>query len=347
MRIIAAVIVASLVSVGTVREAAAGDEVVSIDVASIFAVDIPILGTAGHELAARVRRATGGRVAMVFHAPGELVPVDETVDAVTDGRIKAAWSSAGWFSDRDSAFNFFATVPFGPTMGEYMAWMYYGGGLGLSRELFARQGIHNIPCGMIPPEASGWFREEIRTVDDLVGLRMRIFGLGAAVMRKLGVETEQVPPGEILDRLLDGSLDATEFSMPVMDELMGFQKVANYYYFPGWHQQATLFDLHIGTAVWDGLDDETRAVIELACGDVMRDMIAKSEAIQAVALAALQTQGVQFRRWPPGILVAMEDAWGEVVVEESARSADFARVHRSYADFRKGYGLWRVLSHLH
>ncbi|MEX0853686.1 MAG: TRAP transporter substrate-binding protein [Bauldia sp.] len=324
----------------------AGAPALTIDLASTFPGSMPILGEAAHSLADKVGRATGGEVDIRFYEPGKLVPAAETVNAVADGKVAAAWAGAGWFAGKDSAFNFFSTVPFGPSMGEYMAWMYYGGGLDLAREMFKPYGVHNVPCGMIPPEASGWFRKEIKSIDDLKGLKMRFFGLGALVMQKLGVKTQQIAPGDILKMLEDGSLDAAEFSLPAMDQPLGFYKVSKFYYFPGWHQQATLFDLYVNQEVWDSLDDRYRAVIELACGDIMREMMAKGEALQGAAIREMQAEGVEVRRWPPRVLVAMESAWFEVVAEESAKNPNFRRVYDSYAAFRESYKIWRSLSYL-
>ena len=319
---------------------------VTIELASTFPGTMPILGTAAHDLSEKVRRASGGEIDIRFYEPGVLVPAAETVNAVADGTVPAAWAGAGWFAGKDSAFNFFSTVPFGPSMGEYMAWMYDGGGLELARQMFESHGVHNIPCGMIPPEASGWFRKEIRSADDLKGLRMRFFGLGALVMQKLGVETQQIAPGEILAKLEDGSLDAAEFSLPAMDQPLGLYEVAKYYYFPGWHQQATFFDLYVNKAVWDALADRHQAIIELACGDVMRGMIAKGDAAQGEAIRAMQAQGVEVRRWPARVLVQLEDAWKQVIEDESAMNPNFKRVYDSYADFREDFTIWRNLSFL-
>src|SRR5690606_9015963 len=137
-----------------------------------------------------------------------------------------------------------------------------------------------------------------------------------------------------------------EFSLPAMDEPLGLIDVAKFYYFPGWHQQATFFDLYVRRVVWDGLHDRDRAVIELACGDVMRAMIAEGEALQGAAIIRLEAAGVQVRRWPARILVAMEDAWLAVVAEESARNDKFRRVYESYSQFRANYRPWRSLSYL-
>jgi TRAP-type mannitol/chloroaromatic compound transport system substrate-binding protein len=318
--------------------------VVTLDLASTFPGGMPILGDAAHKLAERVKRATGGELVFKFHEPGKLVPAAETVNAVADGKVAAAWAGAGWFAGKDSAFDFFSSVPFGPGMGEYMGWLYDGGGLELAREMFESRGVHNIPCGMIPPEASGWFRTEIKTPADLKGLKMRFFGLGAKVMQRFGVVTEQIAPGEILARLKDGSLDATEFSLPAMDLPLRFYEVAKYYYFPGWHQQATLFDLYINLKVWNALEDRYKATIELACGDIVREMIAEGEAAQGKAIKELKAKGVNLRRWPAPMLVEFEKAWKEVLAAESAKNPNFQRVYESYAAFRDDYAAWKYLS---
>jgi TRAP-type mannitol/chloroaromatic compound transport system substrate-binding protein len=224
--------------------------------------------------------------------------------------------------------------------------MYEGGGLALARELFADYGIHNVPCLLIPPEASGWFRGEIRSVADFEGLRMRFFGLGAKVMQKLGVQTVQLPPGEIPAALQSGSIDAAEFSLPVIDLPLKLHAVAKYYYFPGWHQQATFFDLYINKARWSRLSDSQQEIIESACGDTIRQMIAVGEARQWQALNELRAQGVQVRRWAPEILVAFEAAWRQVASEESQANPSFRKVNASYEQFRSDYAGWRYVGYL-
>lgn len=317
-----------------------------IDMASTFPISMPVLGRASTDLVDLVGVMSGGSLQINAHEPNTLVPASDTVNAVSDGRIDAAWAGAGWFSGRDSAFNMFSSVPFGPSMGEYLAWMYYGGGLELSRDMFAEHGVYNIPCGMIPPEASGWFSKEINSVEDLEGLRMRFFGLGGEVMKRFGVETQQIAPGDILAKIESGELDATEFSLPAMDQPLGFQNQLKYYYFPGWHQQATLFDLYISLPVWNGMPEDKQTIIETACGDIIRDMMAQGEALQWKAMQELQAEGVELRRWPASMLVAFEDAWLDIVKEESAENANFAEVYSSYESFRNNYKIWSHFSFL-
>ncbi len=325
---------------------AGASEPVRIPLASTFPGHLPLIGEAAQNLVATIERVSGGSLVFDLNEPGVLVPAAETVNAVSDGRVAAAWAGAGWFAGRDSAFNMFSTLPFGPDIGEYLAWMYHGGGLELAHELFHAEGVHNIPCAIIPPEASGWFHREITAVEDLKGLKMRFFGLGARVMQKLGVETQQLAPGDILKALQDNRIDAAEFSLPIMDKMLGFEQVAKFYYFPGWHQQATFFDLYLNLDQWQGLSEQHRALIEVACGDTIRAMIARGEAGQWKVLKDLQAQGIQLKRWPPEILVALEDAWHEVLAEESEANPNFQRVYQSYAQFRSDYRIWRHLSYL-
>jgi TRAP-type mannitol/chloroaromatic compound transport system substrate-binding protein len=325
---------------------ALAEQVVVIDVASTYPGSMPMFGDAARGLTDRVQRASGGEVALRFHEPDELVPAADTVKAVAAGTVPAALSGAGWFADKDSAFNLFSVVPFGPDIGEYLAWLYYGGGLDMAREMFHANGVHNVPCILIPPEAAGWFQKEIHSLDDLKGLRMRFYGLGASVMQKFGTVTQQLPAGEILNAMKNGELDAAEFSQPLLDKPLQLYTVAKYYYFPGWHQQSTVFDLYINLARWDAMADRHKALLEIACGDTLRDTIAIGEAGQWKVLKELQAEGVQLKRWPPEILVAFEKAWYEVAAAESARNPNFKRVYDSYAAFRDNYSIWRHFSYL-
>jgi TRAP-type mannitol/chloroaromatic compound transport system substrate-binding protein len=315
---------------------------VRLNMASTFPGSMVLIGDAAKKLGDKVRQASGGEIEIRFNEPGALVPAAQSVDAVSQGSVDAAWAGAGWFAGKDSAFNMFSSVPFGPGLGEYLAWMYHGGGLTMAREMFAKYNIHNIPCALIPPEASGWFRKEIKSVADLKGLKMRFFGLGARVMEKFGVATQQLPPGEIFQALQLGTIDATEFSLPAIDQRLGFFQVAKFYYFPGWHQQATFFDLMINKKKWDTLSPQHKAIIEMACGDLIRETMAEGEAAQWRAIKEMQEKGgVQVKKWPPEILAAFEKAWNEVVAEESAKNPSFKKVWDSYAAFRANYALWK------
>jgi TRAP-type mannitol/chloroaromatic compound transport system substrate-binding protein len=321
---------------------------VSWNMVSVYPTSLTLVGEGAKKLVDKVQRASGGSITLKLFEPGALVPGLESIQAVSKGSVDVAWSSPGFFAGTDSVFNIFSTVPFGPDMPEFLAWIYHGGGIELQNELFAAHNIHTIPCGIQPPEASGWFRKEIKTVSDLKGLKMRFFGLGAKVMEKLGVATQLLAPGDIFQALQLGTIDATEFSNPSLDEKLGFYQVAKYYYFPGWHQQASIIDLFINKAKWDSLADQQKAVIEMACGDMVRQIMAEGEATQWKAMKEMRDKhGVKIMRWSPEILAAYEKAWKEVVADESASNPNFKKVYDSYSAFRENYAIWRDYGYLH
>src|SRR5512145_3549552 len=218
---------------------------------SAFTSSLDVVGESGPIFSENLRKMSGGALDVKFFEPGALVPPFEIFNAVSKGSIESGWTTPGFHVGLIPAAPWFTTVPFGPQAGEYLAWLKYGGGHQLKDEIYARSGVKGISCIMITPEASGWFRKEIKTVDDLKGLKMRFFGLGAKVMEEMGVSTQLLAPGDIFQALQLGTIDATEFSMPVLDQKQGFFQVAKYYYFPGWHQQASIVDLFISKPKWD------------------------------------------------------------------------------------------------
>ena len=313
--------------------------------ASAYSARLPQLGTLAKRLETQVWRVSGGTMEIRFHEPGTLVPADQIFDAVASGAIDAAFASPASLTGRASALDLFSAVPFGPTAGEYLAWIEFGGGQALMESLYRRHNIQAVACGLLAPEASGWFRKEIRVADDFKGLRMRITGLGARVMEKLGVVTVPLAGGDIFVALEDGSLDAAEFSMPAIDRFLGLERLAKNYYLPGWHQPATLFPLIVNLDQWEKLEAIQKTRVEVVCGDNLRYGLAEGEALQFAALRNLQAKGVRVRRWPRPILEALERAWRDVVDEKTLADADFRRVWNSLAAFRKDYAIWRELGY--
>jgi TRAP-type mannitol/chloroaromatic compound transport system substrate-binding protein len=208
------------------------------------------------------------------------------------------------------------------------------------KDLHAKYNVEVIPCGVISPEASGWFRKEITSLDDLKGLKMRFFGLGANVMQKLGVSTQLLQAGEIFQALQLGTIDATEFSMPVMDLTLGFHQVAKFYYFPGWHQQATINELIVSKKKWAEFSDTQKAIIHGACDATTMRQFAEGEAVQFKAMQEIQAKGVTLKKWPKEFMDAFEKAWDEVAAEEAGKSPEFKKGWESYSAFRKNYKVW-------
>lgn len=326
-------------------QSAAPDRV-NWQMASAFGSRLPQLGTLGQRFAQELASVSGGAVRFTFHEPNSLVAPLDMFDAVADGELDAAWSKSDFWVGKDEAFALFSAVPFGPRTAEYTAWYYQGGGMALMDELYGSYGLKSLLCGVTAPEASGWFREEITSLEDLNGLEMRFTGLGAKVVEKLGVVTQGLGGAATLSAMRSGKINATEFSMPAIDQNLGFDRVVKHYYFPGWHQQSTFMELLMNRAKWDALTPTQRAQIEVTCGDNIRAGLAEGEALQVTALEALQARGVMFHRWPPEILAALEAAWLEVASDIAARNSNFRKVWGSYFDFRKRYETWRELGYL-
>ncbi|MCG8507701.1 MAG: TRAP transporter substrate-binding protein [Rhodospirillales bacterium] len=318
----------------------------SLRMASGYGGDLPQIGALAKRIESEVWRISGGEMEIRFHEPGTLVPTGEMFDAVSSGAIDAAFAPPGFWWEKVPALQLFAAVPFGPTASEYLAWIYFGGGQELFQEIYHKNNIHSVFCGMLSPEASGWFREKIVTVEDLRGLKVRFFGLGANVLEKLGAEPRSLTEGEIFPALESGAIDAAEFSMPAIDLQLGLHEMAKHYYFPGWHQPSTLFELMINLERWNGLSPTEKGRIEAVCGDNIRHSLAEGEAAQFKALKTLFSEGVEIHRWPREIVEALEVAWQQVATEQSEADEDFKRVWASLRAFREDYAIWRELGHL-
>jgi TRAP-type mannitol/chloroaromatic compound transport system substrate-binding protein len=343
---LAAAVAVMAVSLLLSPPADAQEKKIRFNMAGAYPSSTAILGTGQLYFAEKVKKISGGSIDIRFFEPGALVPANQYFDAIAGGSLESAYSGLGFFTGKDSAFALFSTVPFGPEIGEYLGWMRFGGGEKLMQELGRKYNIEVLLCGTIAPEASGWFRKEIKTVDDLKGLKMRFFGLGANVMQKLGVQTQILQAGEIFQALQLGTIDATEFSMPVMDLTLGFHQVAKHYYFPGWHQMSTFTHLMISKQKWAELSDTQKEIIKAACEDTMLHMYVEGEAVQGKALKEIRSKGVTLHYWPKEILEAYRKAWNEVIDEQKAKSPEFAKAWASLSAFRDEYKVWREYGYL-
>ena len=308
---------------------------------SAWGSQVPHLGTNAVRFADNIGRMSGGDFKVKFFEPGALIPANEGFDATSKGSIEMAWTTAGYDTGKYPALSFFTAVPFGPAIGEYMAWMKFGGGNELEREIYAAHGIHEIDCLAIGPETSGWFKEEITDLEQLRGLKMRFFGLGARVMQKLGVSTQLLAGGDIFPALEKGVIDATEFSMPAMDIKFGFYQIAKNNYFPGWHQQVSVSHLLINMDKWNSLSDQNKALIEIGAGESLMHIYAETEYVNPYAMVEMgEKYGVITRRWTDDQIAVFEQAWADVVAEDSANDPVFKKVADSYFSFRKDYKKW-------
>lgn len=314
----------------------------AFEMTSGFGKNLPILGTAAVTFVDKINSISTS-VEFEHFDPGELVPTLEALDAVSNGSVDAAYTTSGYWQGKMPAAGLFAAVPFGPEPGEMLAWMLYDDGLTLMREMYTSNNynVHVLLCGTYAPETSGWFKQEITSLDDLVGLNMRFFGLGAEVMQKLGVSTSLLAGGDIFPALERGAIDATEFSMPLVDANLGFYNIAKFNYFPGWHQPATMFELLINKDRWDALDATSQNQIEVACLANITDNFAEGEAKNFPAMVTnVEQHGVTIKQWDREFLKAFESAWIEVAQELAAEDEMFAKAWADLQEFREGYKTW-------
>ena len=313
-----------------------------LEMTSAFGKSLPILGTAATDFVSKINSISSD-VEFEHFDPGKLVPTLEALDAVSSGSVDAAFATSGYWQGKMNSASLFAAVPFGPEAGEFMGWILYDDGAALWQEMYDTNGYNVVatPCGVIAPETSGWFRKEIKSVEDLKGLNMRFFGLGAKVMQKLGVSTSLLGAKDIFPALERGAIDATEFSMPRIDARLGFHKIAKYNYFPGWHQPSTLFELLINRDVYEGLSETAKSQIEVACLANIMTNYAEGEATNYAAMVSnVEDNGVKLMQWSPEILATYETTWNEVVKELAADDPFFQKVWSDLQDYRKGYSVW-------
>jgi TRAP-type mannitol/chloroaromatic compound transport system substrate-binding protein len=314
-----------------------------------FATTLPGLGSTIKWIEDRIETASNGMVAMKVYEPGKLVAPFEILEAVSANKVNAGYSISGYWEGKIPGASIFSTVPFGPEAGEFMAWMYYGNGRKLYQKMYDDAGfqVHVIPCGIIAPETSGWFDKPIKSLDDLKGLKIRFYGLGGKALQKLGASVSLIPGGEIFPALEKKAIDATEFSMPAIDVRLGFYKVVKNNYFPGWHQQATFFELLINKEVWNGMSESQKMIVEMLCLAATADSFAYTEAIQGdVIKANVEERGVKLHYWPDDMLDAYRKAWEEVAVELSERSPMFKEAWEDLSGFREKYRFWQTYGFL-
>lgn len=308
-----------------------------------YSPTLPLLGSSMPHAAELVKEGSNSQLQFKLFDPGKLVAPKEVLESVSKGRVDAGYSAAGFWAGKIPASPLFTSVPFGPEAPEYMAWMYEGNGLKLYQEMYDSYGynVKVLPVGIVAPETSGWFAKEINSPEDLKGVKMRFFGLGGQVMQKLGVSVTVMPGAEIFPALEKGAIDATEFSMPLLDKNLGFHKIVKYNYFPGWHQQATITELLINKDVWNGLEPWQQKLIEICCQATMTWSLSAGEAAQGPVIKEnIEQNGVQVRYWSPEMMELFEKTWEEVVAEQQ-KDPFFKKVWDDLQAFRADYEYWQ------
>lgn len=307
--------------------------------------NFPGLGTGANLLADYITRASGGRLTVKVYGAGEIVPAFESMDAVAGGTVEMGHGAPYYWKGKVPASQYIAAIPFGLTAQEQNAWFQFGGGQELADKVYGELGCKFFPSGNTGVQMGGWFNKEMNTLGDYKGLKMRIPGLGGEVVKAAGGLPVNLPGGEIPPALQSGAIDATEWVGPYNDLAFGLYKSARYYYYPGWHEPATVLDNFINRAAWEGLPADLKAVVQQANTAVNQRVLSEFVARNNAALATLvDRHGVLLRRFPDGILGGLGKLAGAVLDDLTASDPLSREVFESLVAFRRDAIGWSRLS---
>lgn len=308
--------------------------------ASSFPKSLDTIYGASDVFCARVKELTGGKFNIRPFAAGEIVPGGEVLDAVQKGTVEIGHTASYYYFGKDPTFAFDTAVPFGLTSRQQTAWMLHGNGMKLLREFFAEYNVVNFLGGNTGTQMGGWFRKEIKTVDDLKGLKFRVGGFAGKVLTKLGTVPQQIPGGDIYPALEKGTIDAAEWVGPYDDEKLGFYKVAKVYHYPGWWEGGAQLSFYVSKKEWDKLPKLYQSAIEVASMEAHLDMQAKYDAKNPAALGRLLQNKISLKPFPQPVLEACFKAAQESFAEESAKNPKFKKVYEDWLAFRNNQGQW-------
>jgi TRAP-type mannitol/chloroaromatic compound transport system substrate-binding protein len=297
----------------------------------VFPRTMPVLGENPVYVAKMIDQASNGGIKFNLFDPGEIAPAFAITDAVRDGKVPAGYTWLGYDQGKIPSSPLISAVPFGMEPWEYSAWWYEAGGRELTENLYVEHNLMPLYCGMTGPETAGWFRQKIETLEDVKGL---------------GASVTMIPGGEIFQALEKGAIDATEFALPIVDQSLGFNRVAKFNYYPGWHQPFTASHLVVNLKVWEQLSQADQALIELACTAAVTRNLAQAEALQGDVIAGFADIGVSAEILPEELLRELNRVADDILNEEAAKDEDFAEILASQRAFRKSYAQWKSRAYL-
>ncbi len=339
--------VAAVLATTTIANPAEAQDRVRWQMTMGFPSTLTALADTGPWVADMVNQMSGGSMTLQVFEPGKLVKGTEVFDAVSQGKVDSGYVWAGYEIGKLPASALFGAQPFGLEPMEMMAFMLEHGGQQMMEEIYAEHNIMPLYCGTISPEAAGWFTFPLESLDQVSGMRIRFAGLGGEVMQKMGAEVTLLPGSELFEALEKGVIDATEFSLPTVDEQLGFYKVAKFYHLPGWHQPSTNQYLYINMDKWNGLSEAQQAILRGACTAGVAKSVARAEGLQGAVLTTfIEEHGVTAVQLPEPILMELQEKTDEVMAEFSEKNEDFAKVWNAMKAFKEEHKSWKELGYL-
>ena len=291
-------------------------------------------------LANRVRALTGGKFDIRVFPGGEIVPGLQALDAVQQGTVECCHTCSYYYVGKDKTFGFGTAVPFGMNARQMNAWIYYGGGQKLLDEFYSDYNVISFAGGNTGVQMGGWFRKEVKTLEDVKGLKIRIAGLGGNVYAALGAVPQQIAGGDIYPALEKGTIDAAEWVGPYDDEKLGFYKVAKNYYYPGWWEPGPVIHFFVNKAQWAKLPKEYQEAFQAAAYEANVTMMAEYDHKNPGALSKLLQNGVKLQAYSPEILNAAYSAAQQLYADESAKNPAFKKIYTDFDKYRKTQNAW-------
>lgn len=290
-----------------------------------------------------VRELTSGGLELQWFGPGEIVPALGVVQAVQTGTVEMGQTPPFYYFGMDPAFAFGTGIPFGMNSRGFGSWLVQGGGIQLLDELYSKFNVVGLFAGDTGTHAFGWFRREIKSADDLKGMKIRIAGLSGVVLSEAGAVPQQIPLGETYPALERGTLDAAKLISPIDDEKLGLAKVAPFYYWPGWNDPTGGVFMFINQQKWESLPKSYQSALRASAVAAGQFMQTRYDFGNARALRQLISQGAQLRFLPNGVIEKLSEAATKVYGDLSAKSPSFAKLYESYSSFsRDAYSYFRV-----
>ncbi|MGL3608213.1 TRAP transporter substrate-binding protein [Rhizobium sp. G187] len=308
--------------------------------ASSFPKSLDIIFGAATDIAESVSKATGGQFEIQVYAAGEIVPPLQVADAVGENTIEMGHTCSYYYIGKDPAFALGTAVPFGLNARMTNSWLTAAGGNDLLNEFLAGHKLYALPAGNTGAQMGGWYRKEIKTIDDLKGLKMRIAGLAGEIMQKVGVTPQQIAGSDVYPALEKGTIDATEFVGPYDDLKLGFYKVAPYYYYPAWWEGGPVVHAFFNLEKFNSLPESYKRILTDACAAANARMLARYDASNAAALRELVAGGAQLRAFSSDILDVCHKAAKETYADLSAKNEWFKKLYDSQQAFKQDAYLW-------
>jgi TRAP-type mannitol/chloroaromatic compound transport system substrate-binding protein len=307
---------------------------------SSFPKNLDVLYGGCEVLARKVAQATDNKFQIRCFAAGEIVPGLQVLDALQTGTVECGQTASLYYVGKDPSFAAFTCVPFGLTLRQMSSWLTYGGGNELAAELYRDYNVVGIPMGETSTQMGGWFRKEIKSLEDLKGLKFRTSGLNGHLFARLGAVPSQIAGTDIYPSLERGVIDAAEWVGPYDDEKLGFARIAHYYYAPGFWEPSSRGVLMINRQAYETLPQHYRHILEQAANDVTVDMVARYDMKNPEALRRLVAGGTQLRVWPREVMQAAWRAAHELYEETGAQNPRFKRIWESMRHHRDDQSQW-------